>query len=317
MGIIRGIWRIMSRWYISAAILAALGVLGGYLFFFNVYPGEPLVAVIDVPFTVLDNDSAWFIGEMLDYAYTTDSITAVVIKLDSPGGFVAPSEELYLKVLKLRGRKPVVVSTGSNAASGGYLVSLAANYIYVKPTSFVGNVGAVFVENRQSTPDERFIYTGPGKLTGSTGRTFTAMTESIKDYFIQAVMSQRGNRLSIGPDELAKGRLYLGTEGVRLGLVDAIGTDLDAIEKAADLAGVSHYDLVDVNEKVLRECIRKVRGLLAPSGEDEPVLQLPDLRCSNRVLAPGESATAAVDVSDLPFEVSLPQMYYLYVTPSE
>ena len=317
MGIIRGMWRLVSRWYISAAVLAALGVLGGYLFFFNVYPGKPLIAVIDVPPTVLDDDSAWFIGEMLDHVYKNDSIKAVVVRWDSPGGRVAPSENLYLRMLKLRGRKPVVVSTGSLAASGGYMAAVAANYIYVKPTSFVGNVGVVFVERRPSTPDERLIYTGPGKLTGSTGRTFTAMTEMMKDYFIHVVVSQRGDRLSIGPDELAKGRLYLGAEGVRIGLVDAIGTDLDAIEKAADLAGVSHYGLVDVNEIVLRECIRKVRGLLALSDEDEPKLQLPDFRCSNRVLAPSESDTAQAGVSDLPFDVNLPQMYYLYVTPTE
>ena len=62
--------------------------------------------------------------------------------------------------------------------------------------------------------------------------------------------------MSIGPYELTQGRLYLGTESVRLGLVDAI-------EKAADLAGVSHYDLVDVNERVLREKILKVKRLLA------------------------------------------------------
>ena len=129
--------------------------------------------------------------------------------------------------------------------------------------------------------------------------------------------SQRGDRLSIGPDELAQGRLYLGTEAVRLGLVDAVGTDIDAIEKAADLAGVSHYDLVDVNEQVLRECILQVRRLLAPFDENDPELQIPDIRCSNRVLAPGNNGTAAADVPDLPFEVSLPQMYYLYVAPSE
>ena len=317
MGIAKGIWSIASRWYVSAAALAALGVLGGYLFFFGIYPGVPLVAVIDIPLTVIDDDSAWFIGEMLDYAYESESIKAVVIKLDSPGGAVTPSENLYLKVLKLRERKPIVVSTDSMAASGGYFMSVAANYIYVKPTSLVGNVGAIFFEGTGTTPDERLIFTGPGKLTGSTGRTFTAMTEIIKDTFIQAVTSQRGNRLSIGPDELAQGRLYLGSEGVQLGLVDSIGTDIDAIEKAADLAGVSHYDLVDVNEQVLRECILKVRRLLAPFDEDGPDLQLPDFRCSNKVLAPSGSGAAAGEVSGLPFEVSLPQMYYLYVAPSE
>lgn len=88
MGLAIGTWRIASRWYVSAAALAALGVLGGHLLVFGVYPGKPLVAVIDVPSTVIDDDPAWFIRKVLDYAYASDSIKAVVIKLNSPSGSI-------------------------------------------------------------------------------------------------------------------------------------------------------------------------------------------------------------------------------------
>ena len=210
----------------------------------------------------------------------------------------------------------MVVAAGALDASGGYLISVGANYIYATPSSFVGNVGVIFTVGRPSTPSERLITTGPAKRTGSTGRSFIRMVEIIKEHFVQTVIAQRGDRLSIDALELAEGRIYLGSEAVKLGLIDAIGTDSDAIERAADLAGLSHYGLVDVNEEVLRECISKVRRLLGSPKESDPQLQLPGITCSEGVLPSGDGARAAV-APDLPFDVSLPQMYYLYVTPPE
>ena len=318
MGMVAGLWKIVTIWYVSAVVMVGLGVLGGWLFFVNVFPGKPFVGVIDIPFTPLNDESASAIGEMLDYAERTASIKAVVIKLASPGGGVAASEGLYLKVLRLREKKPVVISAGSTMASGGYMMAVPANYIYSKPASFVGSIGVALTLGRQGTPSERVVTTGPAKLAGASARTFTTMIEMMKQHFVQLVVAQRGDRLSIGPDELAEGRLYLGMEGVRLGLVDAIGTDTDAIEKAADLAGISHYGMVDVNEKVLRRCVEQVRQLLSPSDEKEPDLVLPGISCAQRVLPAAQSREISVDPpSGFPFDLNMPQMYYLYVAPPE
>ena len=107
-------------------------------------------------------------------------------------------------------------------------------------------------------------------------------------------------------------------EGVRLGLVDAIGTDAEAIERAADLAGISHYGLLDVNEKVLRRCVEQVRRLLSPSNEEEPDLLLPGIGCAQRVLPAAQTSGISVEAPPgFPFDLSMPQMYYLYVAPPE
>ena len=90
----------------------AIGIAVGAFAFFNVYPGRPQIGVIDIPFTVIGEDSAFAIGEMLDYARRNDSIKAVVVKLTTPGGGAADSELLYHKMLSLREKKPVVVSSG-------------------------------------------------------------------------------------------------------------------------------------------------------------------------------------------------------------
>ena len=129
---------IFGRWYVSAALMAVLGVALGYYVFFNVYPGRPQIGVIDIPFTIIDEDAAFLIGEMLDYARRDNSIKGVVIKLVTPGGGVAESETLYLKTASLREEKPVVVATGWMSASGGMLWSMGANFIYAEAASTRG-----------------------------------------------------------------------------------------------------------------------------------------------------------------------------------
>ena len=310
--------RALTSWYVSVPALIAAGVLVGYFFFFNAFPGRPQVGVIDIPFTVINDRSAFFIGEMLDYARRDDSIKAVVIKLDSPGGGAASSERLFFKTLKLREKKPVVVATESINASGGYLMSMGANYVYTTPTSFVGSVGVIFGPlGEPPPPNERLLSSGPAKLIGASFQTFTGYAEMVKEGFVQLVVAQRGDRLRISPEEVAEARIYLGMEAVRLGLVDAIGSDTDAIEKAASLAGISNYELVDVNEKVFREFLLQLRRIFASSQVDEDELEFADIDRLRRVFQPsGEDGQDGVP-PDFPFDVNLPKMYYLYVTPSE
>ena len=99
----------------------------------------------------------------------------------------------------------------------------------------------------------------------------------VKESFIKIVTSERGDRLRIGPAELSEARLYVGIEAVQLGLVDEIGTDTDAVVKAASLAGISGYDLVDVNEKVFRQFVLQSRRIFASSDGPEPQFQMSDI----------------------------------------
>ena len=309
----------MTRWYVSSLFLAGVGIALGYVVFFNLFPGKPQIGVIDIPFTVITDDSAFFIGEMLDFASRTDSVKAVVIRLDSPGGSSFASEHLFQKTLNLRESKPVVIAVQGSAASGGYLWSMGANYIYANPTSIVGSVGARFGGQLPRTLplDEDLVSTGPSKL-GSSRRYFVGLLDTVKDAFVDTVVSQRGNKLKITPEELSEARIYTGMEGVRLGLVDAIGSDTDAIEKAASLAGISDYNLVDVSIETLRLFVQKGTRIFESSETEQVPFQVNDMESLGeflRSLASG--VTSEETLPGLPNDMNLPQIYYLYAPPSE
>ena len=268
MKVLSALWAVASRWYVSAAMATVLGIALGALVFFQVYPGRPQIGIIDIPFTAIESppfgDSAFVIGQMIDYAQRNDSIKAVVIKLVTPGGSVADSEFLYLKLASLREKKPVVISSGWLNASGGMLMSMGASYHYAEPGSLVGSFGVIGFAPEPQPPDEQLITTGPAKATGGSQRTAIGRAELLKEAFIRTVVSERGERLRVSGAELSEARLYPGMEAVRLGIIDAIGTDTDAIEKAAELAGISGYELVDINEKVLREFVEKFVRIFGP-----------------------------------------------------
>ena len=315
---LRAVRRLTGTWYVSSALAIAVGAVVGYLVFFNLYPGRPEIAVIDIPFTEINDRSAAFIGEMIDYAGARGSVKAVVVKLDSPGGSVGPSDLLFLKMVRLRDKKPVVVVTRQIAASGGFLMAMGANYIYAHPSTFVGSVGVVLFTPRASRPDERIVTTGPAKITGGSARTFIQMAETIKENFVSTVVAQRGDRLRITPQEISEARLYLGSEAVRLGLVDAIGTDDDAIAMAARLAGISNYDLFNVNERVLEDCLRKVQRIIDPLDSENVDVNLPGVACATALFPAARSRfpRSRADSAILS-EAAIPEMFYLYVTPSE
>ena len=248
-------WRLAGNVYVSGVLLAALGIVVGYLVFFQVFPGKPKIATIDIPFTVISDDSAFVIGAFLDFARRDDSIKGVVIRLTSPGGGAAASENLFFETRSRSQEKPVVMVMNDLVASGGYMMSLGANYTFAKPSSFVGNIGVIVSPLPPlvpSTPSEGEGFTGPFKLDGGSRRDFLRITDQLKQSFGDLVRTQRGDRLHISQEELLSGRIYSGIEGVRLGLVDEIGGDADAIEKAASLAKIANYELVDVNVEVSR-----------------------------------------------------------------
>ena len=142
MSAISAAWRIASTWYVSLLLVAVVGVgVGvGYAVFFHIYPGKPKIGVIDIPFTIIDEDSAFVISFFLDYARRRDDIKAVVIKLSSPGSSGAAGEQVYRETSSLRKKKPVVISIVDLATSGAYKWSLGANYTYAKAGSWVGHV---------------------------------------------------------------------------------------------------------------------------------------------------------------------------------
>lgn len=231
----------------SRIFLFIVSVVIGIILF-NVLIGIPKVGVITLDTSFMTESTKNDIVDMFHYARDDTSIKAVTIVIDSPGGEVSKIEEIYLEVLKLKAKKPVVVSVDGNALSGGYYVASAANFIYVKPSSNIGNIGVISTLPESWKPDSEQITTGPYKISGKGRKNYAAQIEAIKQGFIMAVTSQRGDRLKVDAERLSSAEMFLGAEGVRYGLADAIGTTPESIQKAASIARISNYDTVDINK---------------------------------------------------------------------
>ncbi|MCH8818213.1 MAG: S49 family peptidase [Chloroflexi bacterium] len=303
---------------VTALVLIGIGLAAGYGIYFRWVEDDPKIGIIDIPFTVISDDSATFIVEMIDFAREDDSIKGVVIKLNSPGGGVAASEKLFFETERLRREKPVIISVADLAASGGYMMSIGANEIIARPGSFVGSIGVLTTFGSEPPPSETLVGTGPAKLTGGAPRTFLAQLELIKKSFIENVVTQRGDALNMSRDEIAEARIYTGMEALRLGLIDSLGTDSDAIERAAKLAGISDFTLVNVNVEALRLRVQQFERVFGTSldGDGEVRLQVDTLA---RAFS-GPQAQAGVQRGvppDFPIDVEIPQFFYLYVAPTQ
>ena len=269
-GILSTLGEILTNWFTLMVLMAALGVAAGLLIFLFVFPGKPKIGVIDIPFTVITDDTSYVISEYLDYARRDDSIKAVVIKITSPGGSASSSERLYRETQRLSEEKPVVLVMNWLVASGGYMMAMGANHTYAQTSSLVGNVGVVASSDPlvPALDGENLLLTGPYKGPGFSREQWIESLEDLKEAFAQIVISERGDKLRISKEELTEGRLYTGVEAVRLGLADELGGDGDAMEKAADLAGISSYGLVDVNLEVLREFVKDLEDIFPTSTEE-------------------------------------------------
>ncbi|MDD5472574.1 MAG: S49 family peptidase [Candidatus Methanoperedens sp.] len=221
-------------------------VIGIVLFYALI--GIPKVGVITFDTPIMSEKTKDDMVDMIRYARDDASIKAVTITMDSPGGEVSKVEEIYLEVLKLKAKKPVVVSVNGNALSGGYYIASAANFIYVKPSSNIGNIGVISTLPEPWKPDGEQITTGPFKISGKGRRSYAAQVDAIKQGFLMAVTTQRGDRLQVDSERLSRAEIFLGAEGIRYGLADALGTGQDAVRKAADMARIANYDTLDINK---------------------------------------------------------------------
>jgi protease-4 len=182
------------------------------------------------------------------YAYDHPEIQAVVLVMDSPGGTVADTEALYLELIRLREKKPVVVSIETMAASGAYYLAAGADYIVAKPASEVGNVGVRTVLPSAPAVYEDEVSTGPYKFYGGSRDETLRLLDPLKQSFYRAVVLGRGGALKTTPEAILRGKLYIGSEALKLGLIDALGTYSDSLEKAASLAHVWNFTPKDLQE---------------------------------------------------------------------
>ena len=301
-------FRVLTSWYFLAPAAIVVGIVVGAVVLATNFPTKHNIGVIDIPFTVITDDSAYVITQYLEHARKDPSIKAVVIRISTPGGGAASSERLYIATRNLRDEKPVVMVMNGMVASGGYMMAMGVNHTYAQTSSLVGNVGVITIAGPlvpRPLP-ESIVVTGPHKLYGSSRRDWIGLAEELKDAFAEMVMLERGDKIRITEAQLTEGRLYAGVDAVRLGLVDEVGGDSDAMEKAAELAGISKYGTVDVNAEVLRESIQRTRRIFRSELETEPTDQeaLPSLILDN--------IDRENPLPDFPLDIQSPNIYYLY-----
>jgi protease-4 len=243
------IWRLA---YLSFWVLLPL-VLGIVLALLLV--PVPKIGVIRFE-SVIWSGSISYLGDMLDRAVADRSIRAIVLEIDSPGGDVTATEELYFRLLGVREHKPLVVTVDYLAASGGYYMASAGDYVYAKPASLVGNIGVISFlpsTDEQRFADEDYVSTGPFKFSGGSRGDYMRQIELAKGTFLEAVFAQRADKMQVDREMLSSGEIFMGMQAVRLGLIDELGANSEAVLKAAELAHLRDYATVDVNTLVYGE----------------------------------------------------------------
>ncbi|MEM4445071.1 MAG: S49 family peptidase [Thermofilum sp.] len=231
-----------ARW-ILAAVLVALALAAASAVLYPRLTG--VVAVIRVSGYILTSEDADYYTALIHRAYTDERVGAVVLVVDSFGGSADYVEQVYYSLKQLKTRKPVV-AVAVNALSGGYYICAAADYIFAHPTSLVGSIGVIATAPPILIPSEAVLETGPYKLTAFSRLHFFSNLSRALDAFISAVQEGRGERLKASREELSRALVYLGSEALKLGLVDQLGSVEQAVEEAARRTGLLRYTVEEL-----------------------------------------------------------------------
>ena len=247
----------------KSPILIVLLILGGVALFllagvtvvghFFGTSGSPLsfgakIGVIPIEGTL--EDSHHILSQIVQFR-EDNSIRAILLRINSPGGRVAPAQEIYREIRRTTQRKRVIVSMGDVAASGGYYVAAAADRIVANPGTILGSIGVImeFLQVQELLKKAgvglEVLKSGEFKDIGSPHREMTPreralmmeMLHDIQDQFVQAVAQGRKiPREEI--ERIADGRVFSGKRGKELGLVDQLGNFQDAVTLAKRMTGI-------------------------------------------------------------------------------
>jgi protease-4 len=204
-----------------------------------------------------------------------DSVKGVLLRVNSPGGAIAPSQEIYAAVKKLNQVKPVIASYGSTAASGGYYCSCPARLIYANPGSITASIGVMAEFVTVADAMEKFgirpevLTTGKYKAAGTPLRNLTDaqreqlldLMHDLHDQFVDHVAEARGmQRARVAA--IADGRAVTGRQAVSLGLVDRIGTQSDAIAELKKECGIEGRAALVEGPVTKRTLVQEILGSL-------------------------------------------------------
>jgi len=207
------------------------------------------IGYVEVAGTILSSEI--IIQQLSDFKKDKD-IKGVVLRINSPGGGVSPSQEIYQEVKDLAAVKPVVVSMGSVAASGGYYIAVPAQRILANPGTITGSIGVIMEFTNLEELFQKVglksqvVKSGKYKDIGSPMRPMSdadrkileALIADVYDQFVQVVAEGRNLKVE-QVRELADGRIFTGRQALESGLVDQLGGYQEAIRVAAELAGIS------------------------------------------------------------------------------
>jgi protease-4 len=192
-----------------------------------------------------------------------DNVKAVVLRVNSPGGSSLASDVIWREVMLTKKVKPIIVSMGDLAASGGYYISCAADSIFAEPNTITGSIGIfAIIPNMQKLFNDKLGLTFDGVKTGKfsdmgdISRPLSPEEKAILqnnvnhgyDEFTKAVANGR-HKTQEYINSIGQGRVWTGTQAVKIGLVDRLGTINDAIQSAAKKANIKNYTLVPYPEQ--------------------------------------------------------------------
>jgi protease IV len=272
-----------AKWFLGILLFLSVVGVGFTILLISLFRGTPdrnefvrsgsgdRVALVELQGVIVD---AADIVRQIKKHREDRSVKAIVLRIDSPGGGVVPSQEMYEEVKKTRdGGKPVVASMGSLAASGGYYVAAGCSRLVANPGTLTGSIGVIseFLQLEDALGKlgvgVKTIKSGKLKDAGSPARKMTAEDEK---YFQELMDDVHGQFIAVVERErnieheevvaLADGRVFTGAQALDLGLVDTLGTYEDAIAIAAQLGGI------EGDPTVVRE--RKRRGWFNTMVED-------------------------------------------------
>ena len=240
--------------FLSLLLSSVLGLNGGLT-------RSDKIAIINIEGIITQSNN--IVRQFKKYA-DDDSIKAIVLRIDSPGGSVAPSQEIYSEILKVRknSNKKVITSMGNLAASGGYYIACASDKILANPGTITGSIGVIMTFSNIEELMEKLglktevIKSGKYKDIGSPTRKFTeddkkllqGVIDDVYDQFIHVVAKNRNIDIQ-KVREVSDGRIFTGRQALEMGLVDKLGSLEDAVKLASQMVGIEGKPKIILEKK--------------------------------------------------------------------
>ncbi|MEK6599777.1 MAG: signal peptide peptidase SppA [Deltaproteobacteria bacterium] len=246
-----------------------LGIAGLFFFLFFIFfivllsggglPFGDKVAVVEVEGIITEPES---INKQIKEFGERDDIKAIVVRINSPGGGVGPSQEIYREIKRVSAKKKVIASMGAVAASGGYYIAAAANKIIANPGTITGSIGVImeFANAEELLSKIGFkgyvIKSGEYKDIGSPLRSMKEdekkllqnVIDDVHRQFVDVVAENRKLKVDV-VKKIADGRIFSGQQAKEIGLIDEIGNFQDAIDIAASMSNIKGKPVVLYPEK--------------------------------------------------------------------